>query len=177
MKLNVGCFNKKMHGFVNVDIRPECNPDRVDDAFKLETFENSSADLIYCCHCLEHLSFTEVKLALKRYYEVLRPRGIVRLAVPNVAAAVEHYIYHRNLKDLYSAFWGSQRHDYDFHRSGFDEATLTQYLEEAGFRYICLYDRWKTEHAYVDDYSAAYFPHLDFTEGKLMSLNMEGIKP
>ena len=47
MKLNLGCFNKKLPGFVNVDIREDVNPDVVDNCFTLEKFDNDSVDLIY----------------------------------------------------------------------------------------------------------------------------------
>ena len=36
MKLHLGCFHKKIHGFTNVDIREDVEPDLVDDVFKLE---------------------------------------------------------------------------------------------------------------------------------------------
>ena len=48
MKLNLGCYDRKIHGFINVDIRSEVNPDLVDDAFSLTKIENDSVDLIYC---------------------------------------------------------------------------------------------------------------------------------
>jgi predicted SAM-dependent methyltransferase len=177
IKLNLGCYNKKMYDWTNVDIREDVNPDVIDDVFKLEKFKANSVDQIYICHVLEHASFADAWHAVARYYEVLKPGGILRIAVPNIAAVVEHYVYHKNLKDLYSALWGSQRHDYDFHRCGFDEPTLREMLEYSGFTNVSVYDRWKTEHAYVDDYSAAYYPHMNFTHGKLMSLNMQGTKP
>ena len=40
MKLNLGCFNKQLPGFVNVDIREDVKPDVVDSAFTLKKFEN-----------------------------------------------------------------------------------------------------------------------------------------
>lgn len=176
MKLHLGCFNKKIHGFTNVDIREDVNPDVVDDIFKLEKFQKNSVDLIYACHVLEHLKRKELLPALTRWYDVLKPNGIVRIAVPDMEAVFAHYFYHRKLSDLYSALGGSQRHDYDYHYSHFDFLTLHQWLMMAGFHDVKRYNRWETEHAYVDDYSAAYVPHLDFINGKLMSLNVEATK-
>ena len=46
IKLNLGCFDKKLPGFVNVDIREDVNPDVLDNAFTLDTFDKDSVDLM-----------------------------------------------------------------------------------------------------------------------------------
>lgn len=61
LKLNLGCYNRKIHGFVNVDIREETEPDVVDDISKLEKFSCNSVDLIYSCHSFEHLNFNDAR--------------------------------------------------------------------------------------------------------------------
>ena len=67
IKLNLGCFDKKLPGFVNVDIREDVNPDVLDNAFTLDTFGKDSVDLIYCCHTLEHLDYIETDDAIERW--------------------------------------------------------------------------------------------------------------
>ena len=57
MKLNLGCFNKQLPGFVNVDIREDVKPDVVDSAFTLKKFENNSVEVVYASHMLEHLDY------------------------------------------------------------------------------------------------------------------------
>jgi len=184
-KLNLGCYNKKFHGFINVDIRPEVNPDVIDDCSKLETFEPNSISLIYASHFFEHLDFKQGNEAIKRYYELLIPGGILRLAVPDMEAVFAHYFYWKDLKLLYSALWGSQKHDFDKHLSGYDEKTLTELFINTGFQKV---EKWKwqdVEHGFCDDYSQAYYPYQqkyglnkgeDTQIGKLMSLNLQGIK-
>jgi predicted SAM-dependent methyltransferase len=188
MKLNLGCYGKKIPDFVNVDIREDVDPDVVDNAFTLEKFEENSADLIYSSHMLEHLDFKEAKVALKRWFEILKPNGILRLAVPDVEAAFAHYFYWKDLKLLYSNLWGSQKHEFDYHKSGYDEQTLSELLYEIGFKEVRKWD-WQTTppHNYIDDYSQSYYPdfhkHMILANGreanlggKLMSLNMEAVK-
>ena len=34
-KLNLGCGDRKMHGFINVDLRQDTNPDYVADVTKI----------------------------------------------------------------------------------------------------------------------------------------------
>jgi predicted SAM-dependent methyltransferase len=178
MKLHLGCYHKKIHGFVNIDIREDVNPDIVDDIFKLEKFKAGSVELIYASHVLEHLDHKDSKAALKRWYDVLQDEGVVRIAVPNMEMVFAHYFYHKDLPALYSALWGSQRHPYDYHKHGWTFDTLRQDLIDVGFDpySVRLYNWRETEHSFVDDYSQAYVPHMDKEHGKLMSLNVEAIK-
>ena len=183
-KLHLGCFHKKIHGFINVDIRGDINPDLVDDVFKLENVENNSVDLIYCCHVLEHAKRQEAKDAMARWFEVLKPGATLRLSVPDLEAAFEHYICYKDLKTLECFLYGSQKHDYDFHYTGWDFNSVENDLTEAGFSSVERYDWRDTEHFYIDDYSQCYLPKISYTtrekrgiiDGKLMSLNIEAIK-
>lgn len=186
VKLNVGCFNKKFYGFINVDCREETNADVIDDIKTLSKFEKNSVDLIVAIHVLEHLDRKSVVEALKRWFEVLKPnnQSKVFISVPDMEAVFAHYFYWKDLKILYSCLGGSQRHVADYHLSHFVESTLKELMEDAGFKDVKLYDRWKTEWSYNDTYEAAYYPHANYPAmhngspyNKLMSLNMEGTKP
>jgi hypothetical protein len=48
---------------------------------------------------------------------------------------------------------------------------------EAGFDRVRRYDWRETGHAAFDDYSQAYIPHMDKTNGIQVSLNVECVKP
>ena len=52
-KLNLGCYDRKIPDFTNVDIREEVNPDLLDNVFTLSKVKNNTVDLIYACHVLE----------------------------------------------------------------------------------------------------------------------------
>ncbi len=58
----------------------------------------------------------------------------------------------------------------------FDEPLLTEMLRATGFREVRWWDWRETNHAHIDDYSQAHLPHLDKEIGRLMSLNLEGVK-
>jgi predicted SAM-dependent methyltransferase len=176
VKLNLGCFERKIPDFINIDIREDIGPDLVDDVFALEKIKNNSVDLIYACHVLEHADYAESEKALKRWHQVLKKGGVLRLAVPDMEAHFAHYFYHRDLRALHSTFWGSQRHPYDYHKNGWDFQKLKEDLTVVGFKDIARYDWKDTEHFYIDDYSQSYYPHMDKEDGKLMSLNVEAVK-
>lgn len=182
MKLNLGCGDRKIHGFINVDARPDLNPDEVCDVTLIhEKFKN--ADLIYACHVLEHFPNKPFEYqprtwedVLKSWHQALKEGGILRLSVPDIKAACEHYLRTNDFQSVQAFFYGGQKYDFDFHYHGWSEETLTKALLGVGFREVRLYDWQKTEHYYVDDYSQAYLPHMDKANGKLMSLNIEAIK-
>jgi predicted SAM-dependent methyltransferase len=188
VKLNLGCYDKQLPGFINVDIRADSNPDVVDDAFKLETFKEKSVDLIYSSHLFEHLNYEQARKALSRWYDVLKPGGVLRIAVPDFEALAKRYAYTGNLREILHSVCGSQKHPFDFHYCVYDEKYLTDLLSEAGFGEIKRYD-WATTspHNYVDDFSRAYLPsdrpdialshgRVLRQDGLLVSLNMEAVK-
>jgi predicted SAM-dependent methyltransferase len=176
LKLNLGCREHKMYGFVNVDIREEMEPDVVDDAFALTKFKNNSVDLIYICHTLEHANRDGAQSALERFHEVLKPGGTIRISVPDMEAVCEHYVFHRDLRWLKTFFHGGQTHEWDYHRVGWDYKTMTEDLIDKGFVNVRKWNWRDTEHYYVDDYSQAYYPHMDKINGRSMSLNVEADK-
>lgn len=184
VKLHLGCFHKKIHGYTNVDIREDVFPDVVDDICTLKKFKNESVDEIYACHVLEHTSRDDSKKVLKRWFDVLKPGGVLRISVPDLQAVCEYYICYKNLDILQALLYGSQKHQYDFHYTGWDESTLTRDLMEVNFKNIKRYDWRLTEHFYIDDYSQCYLPKFSYNtrritgevDGKLMSLNMEATK-
>lgn len=105
IKLNLGCFNRKIHGFINVDIRGDIQPDIIDDIVVLEKFADESADLIYACHCLEHLTFEKASCALKRWRNILKHDGTLRISVPDIRQHCAAYFYFNDLKRLRSGFF------------------------------------------------------------------------
>lgn len=182
VKLNLGCGDRKIHGFVNVDARDDTNPDFVYDVTKIhEKFEN--VDLIYACHVLEHFPSKKSsfqprtwKEVLNSWHKTLKPGGTLRLSVPDFKSACEYFVTTGDFDSVCAFFYGGQKYDFDFHYHGWTFETLRKELESLGFINIKNYSWRETEHFYVDDYSQAYLPHMDKTNGKLMSLNIEATK-
>ena len=174
-KLHLGCGTKHIEGFTNIDIRYLPGVDEVNNIRFLRNYKDNSVDLIYACHVLEHFSRWEYKNALTRWYEILKPGGVLRLAVPNFTAIASRYIQTGNLKEVMGLLYGGQDYDENYHFVTFDMNLMIDDLSSIGFRTIVEYDHKTTEHASVDDFSQAYLPHLD-PNGKLMSLNIQAVK-
>jgi predicted SAM-dependent methyltransferase len=182
MKLNLGCGDRKIHGFINIDARGECNPDIIADIRNTQKIYKD-VELIYACHVLEHFPMkpstfqdTTYLQILKNWYDTLKSGGILRLSVPDFEVACSRYLSTGNLSEIKHLINGGQKYDFDFHYCCWDFATLKKTLHDVGFKDIRRYDWKKTEHFFVDDYSQSFLPHMDKTNGQLMSLNIEATK-
>lgn len=175
MKLHIGCANRYFKGWTNLDIRPGVG-DVTDDASKLTSIVNNSYDIIYASHLLEHFGRKEVAKILKVWFSKLKPGGILRLSVPDFEKVIFMYKKGTGLDVLMGHIMGGQRDKYDYHKFMFDKKLLTDLLLKTGFREVREWDWRKTEHSQYDDYSQAYFPHMDKDTGVMMSLNLEAVK-
>ncbi|MFQ5873453.1 MAG: methyltransferase domain-containing protein [Dehalococcoidia bacterium] len=177
IKINLGCGDRPLEGFINVDARDlpgiEFPNTRAED---LSCFEDSYADYIYACHILEHVPRKLTFATLCEWNRVLKPGGMLRVAVPDWDATVQYYNETGDLENLLNWIYGGRQHPDDYHNRIFNFPGLRTLLVEAGFKRIHKYDWRETEHANYDDFSKAYIPHMDFENGRLISLNVECIK-
>lgn len=56
MKLNLGCGNKKMKGYLNCDKSPLVNPDKIVDMEKKLPFRKNSIDEVFMGSSIEHVT-------------------------------------------------------------------------------------------------------------------------
>ena len=178
MKLHLGCGPRYIPGFVHIDAQSAPHVDIIGPVEKLP-MDDSSVSMIYASHVLEHFERNEYKTVLKEWFRVLKPGGILRLAVPDFAACAAIY-YENGLADglsgLVGLLVGGQRNEHDFHKMIFDEDFLRRDLLEIGFCEVRRWDWRITEHTDIDDFSQAYLPHMHKENGRLMSLNLEAVK-
>ncbi|MQY51573.1 tetratricopeptide repeat protein [Rhodocyclus tenuis] len=86
LKLNLGCGNRKLEGFVNVDRVAVCAPDQVVDLEKTPwPWANDSVEYIRLIHVLEHLGqTTETFLGIiKEMWRVCRDGARIDIVVPH----------------------------------------------------------------------------------------------
>ncbi|GAA4854093.1 class I SAM-dependent methyltransferase [Luteimonas vadosa] len=57
---------------------------------------DGSVDLVYCSHVLEHLALSDCLLALREVLRVLKPGGVFRGVLPDLAQEVQAYLSSRD---------------------------------------------------------------------------------
>jgi len=176
VKLHLGCGNKHIDGYINIDVRYLPGVDVVDNIKFLRSYKPATVDVIYASHVLEHFSRWEYKTVLARWYDILKPGGILRIAVPDFESIVDYYRTTGSLDAIRGMLYGGQDYNENFHHWCWDFSHMRRDLNEIGFKDVQLYDWKQTDHAHIDDFSQSYIPHLDKQNGKLMSLNIRAIK-
>jgi SAM-dependent methyltransferase len=95
LKLNLGCGDKILDGYVNVDVaasRAGKRPDVLCDLRALTPFEENTVDEILSVHVVEHFWRWEVVGVLKEWVRVLKPGGLMVLECPNLKSACEAFL-------------------------------------------------------------------------------------
>lgn len=179
MKLNIGC-GKRNFGDDWIHIDGSNYPHISSHDIVNLPFEKNSVDLIYASHVIEYFDREEIINVLKKWRDVLKPNGIIRIAVPDFEACARLYVNNNYpLSTFASMFYGKWKMTEEktiYHKTIYDYESLKKVLEDNGFSDVKHWDWRKVEHGKFDDYSQAYLPHLDKTNGTLISLNLEAIK-
>ena len=95
VRLNLGCGDKILPGYINVDVAPTRagrQPDVISDLHNLEAFEDETADEIMAIHVIEHFWRWEVLDGLREWVRVLKPGGHMILECPNLVSACEEFL-------------------------------------------------------------------------------------
>jgi len=176
MKLHLGCGERYLEGFTHVDLAKYDHIDHEIPVDNLEIFSDNTIEEIYASHVIEYFDREEIKSVLKEWNRVLKKNGILRLAVPNLPELIKVYETYNDLNNILGPLYGKWKIDNKtiYHKTVYDQKSLTSVLEQAGFRDIRNWD-WKkvfTNNEY-DDHSQAYFPHMDKENGIHISLNLE----
>jgi predicted SAM-dependent methyltransferase len=176
MKLHLGCGNKHIEGYINIDIRYLPGVDEVDNVARLRKYKSNSISVIYASHVLEHFGRWEYMNVLERWYEILEPNGVLRLGVPDFEEIVNYYQKTKDLRVISGMLYGGQDYTENNHFWVWDFNTLKKELMQIGFKSVSKYNWRDTEHCHIDDYTQSYLPHMDKENGTLLSLNIEAIK-
>ena len=187
-KLHLGCGPRYLPGYIHIDIDDLPHLDYVATMDELPMFESDSVDEIYNCGALIYYDRLEVPKVLKEWQRVLKPGGKLRISVPNFESIVQRYLdSEKKLESqgILGPLFGrwEARGTYNkycteeviYQKTTYDFDSLKKVLLENNFKQVSRYD-WKDflPNGY-DDYSKAYYPHMD-ESGMLMVLNVECLK-
>jgi len=144
-KLNLGCGDKILPGYVNVDVvesRRGFKPDVLCDLHQLTPFENDSVDEILSVHVVEHFWRWEVVGILREWVRVVKPGGTMILECPNLLAACHELLQNPDVatgpgqegQRTMWVFYGDPAWQDPLmnHRWGYSPRSLAQVMHEAG---------------------------------------------
>jgi len=145
IRLNLGCGDKILSDYINVDVAPSRGghkPDVLCDLHALTHFEDNYADEILAVHVVEHFWRWEVVDILKEWVRVLKPNAQMVLECPNLISACEHFLKDPELhsgagKEGQRSMWvfyGDPGHQDPLmiHRWGYTPRSLAMVMHEAG---------------------------------------------
>ncbi len=125
--------------YVTLDVSADCKPDIV--ASMLDMGEIGRFDIVLCSHALEHIYPHETVKALSEFWRVLKMRGHCLIFVPDLEDVQPNEVplYFDStgpitgLDLIYGHRKRMQSEPFMAHHNGFNSATLTEALLEAGF--------------------------------------------
>ena len=111
--LNIGCGLDAPEGWVNIDSSPSLklskipianplllsilrSPDwpqsvKIGDLVKGLKIADSSCDLVFASHILEHLPLSDFSAALENIHSYLKTGGVLRIIVPDLEKCIANY--------------------------------------------------------------------------------------
>src|SRR4051794_13114347 len=90
--LNLGCGSRYRPGWTNVDRVSGGGEVLAHDLTRPLPFDTNSFDVVYHSHVLEHFLVDAGQEFLRECVRVLRPGGVLRVAVPNLEAIAREYL-------------------------------------------------------------------------------------
>jgi SAM-dependent methyltransferase len=147
LRLNLGCGDKLLDGYVNVDVveaRAGMRPDVICDLHDLAPFDDASAEEILSVHVVEHFWRWEIADVLREWVRVLQPGGRMIVECPNILSACRTFIENpgeyahqdqRGQRTMW-VFYGDPhwKDPLMIHRWGYTPESLQALMTEAGLR-------------------------------------------
>jgi predicted SAM-dependent methyltransferase len=91
-KVQLGCGERHLPGWVNIDVDPRTRPDLRIDLRGGFPAPRGSVSFIFSEHVFEHLELADGLRVFGDCYEALEPGGVMRVAMPDLKYIVDRYV-------------------------------------------------------------------------------------
>lgn len=169
-RIHLGCGDKKLSGWFNVDGRRTPFVDAVISFYDLHKVPDIQARHIYWSHGPEHVYPDQLAWVFQQLLRILAKGGTLTVATIDLMKIVENrYLASNNGNAWNSALYGECNTNDDIclaHRQCFDVPLLKMYFKQAGFQNI---RPWEPE-----QYPDILAIHDYATSCRLVTVHMEG---
>lgn len=143
MRINVGCGEKRLPGYIGVDVVARGAADIVAPAHAIP-LDDGVADEVLAIHLLEHMYPWEAEKAITEWKRLLKPGGKLMLELPNLKKCIENILSgfqkdgkHPDQMGWWGLFGDGRSEDaYMMHRYGYTPQSLADVLHRHGFTEI-----------------------------------------
>ena len=150
VKLNIGCGNLKIDGYLNVDIRNDVDADIVIDLEKIPyPFDNNIVDEIVANDIIEHFSHKDIEEIVKEWHRILKIDGTLIIKTPDFENIINILKRDSTFLSVTAALignpkktwisiphwlYGAQDYPQNFHKLIFTKIELKKFLDHVGFK-------------------------------------------
>lgn len=136
MKLNIGCGDCILDGYINCDLYNQEAQIKCD--VRNLPFEDNSVEEVYASHLIEHFDFHEAFKVLMEWKRVLKPDGLIVLETPDFLGCCKRFVESNEQQrvGLYGFFFAKAWMPGEIHKFLYTETQLSWTLRQVGFRDI-----------------------------------------
>jgi predicted SAM-dependent methyltransferase len=129
IKLDIGSGGKSSDdSFISVDPYVK-SADIQADMWDLP-FEDGTVDVIWASQSLEHISKYKVFPTLLEFKRVLKIGGKLQILVPDLEWVCTWWLKHPSSGWALDIIFGNQKHDGEYHKTGFNFSIMRDYIED-----------------------------------------------
>ena len=130
IKLDIGSGGKAFNpDFIGVDAFVEAD---VQALMWDLPYKDGEVDVIFTSNALEHVSKFDVIPTLREWKRVLKIGGQMEIVVPDLEWICRWWLKHQQTDWSMDIIFGNQRHEGEYHKTGFTIDIMHQYLEVCG---------------------------------------------
>lgn len=158
VKINIGCGEKKVAGYVNIDVRDGVGADVIIDLEKIPyPLDGGSIEEILANDVIEHFSYRTVEDVVREWHRVLKSGGILKIKTPDFeniinilkrdglgfmggTASLVAGDEKKTWMSISHWLYGGQDYAQNYHKMIFTKIELKRFLEYVGFNVDSIVD-------------------------------------